>query len=320
VSRLSARTVLALLVACFALAAPAGAGAATVVNGNFETGTLAGWQQFNQFENGEWFTYQKEGAEEEGFIPPPSGLFAAVDDQGGPDLDILFQDIALEPGFTHQLALTFYYVSTEPITVPSPETLDVEVPSNQHARVDVMKPSAPIGSVSPSDILATVFANKNGDPEVMVPTRLTADLSPFAGQTVRLRIANAVNEGPFNTGLDDVAITSAPVPPPPPPSNAITRGKLTLNKSKGTGKLAITVPGPGTLTAVGKGNTKKVKRANLTVTAAGTIKLPLNPTFAGKKVLNSKGKLKTRIGVTFTPTGGTAATQTYKVTLKKNLK
>ena len=57
----------------------------------------------------------------------------------------------------------------------------------------------------------------------------------------------------------------------------------------------------------------------MTVTAAGTVKLPLNPNGAGKKALNSNGKLKTGIAVTFTPTGGTAATQTYKVTLKKNL-
>ncbi len=316
-SRPSIRSFVALIVACSALIAPTGASAATVVNGDFETGTLAGWQQFNQLGNGDWFTYTKPGADEEGFFPPPTGTFAAVDDQGSPDLDVLYQDVALELGFTHQLALTFYYRSTEPIVVPSPEALQlVEDTENQHVRVDVMKPTAPIESVNPADILTTLFANKNGDAETLAPTHLTADLSPFAGQTVRLRIANSITEGPFNTGLDDVTIISAPVPPP---SNAITRGKLTLNQSNGSGKLAINVPGPGTLVAIGKGKTKKVKRANLTITAAGTVKLPLNPTFAGKKVLNSKGKLKTRIGVTFTPTGGTAATQTYKVTLKKSL-
>ena len=321
-SRPTVRTFLALVVVSVALALPAGASAATVVNGNFETGTLAGWQQFNEFENGEWFTYDEEGAEIEPFFPPPSGLFAAKDDQGNADLDVLYQDIALEPGFAHHLALTFYYFSSKPIVVPSPEALalDIDV-ENQHARVDVMKPTAPIDSVNPADILATLFANKNGDSEIVPPTRLTADLSAFAGQTVRLRIANSVTEGPFNTGLDDVSITSTPLPPSPlPPSNAITRGKLTLNKSKGTGKLAINVPGPGTLVAIGKGKKKKLRKANLTVTAAGTVKLPLNPNGAGKKALNSTGKLKTGIDVTFTPTGGTAATQTYKVTLKKTLK
>jgi hypothetical protein len=320
VSRRTVRSFLTLIVVSVAFASPAAASAATVVNGNFETGTLAGWQQFNQTGSGDWFTYEKEGAEEEGFFPPPSGTFAAADDQNSPDLDILYQDITLEPGFTHQLALTFYYRSEEPIVVPSPEALALESGvENQHVRVDVVTPTAPIDSVSPSAILTTLFANKNGDPEVALPTRLTADLSSFAGQTVRLRIANSVTQGVFNTGLDDVSITSSPLPPPPPPSNAITRGKLSLNKRNGTGKMAINVPGPGTLIAVGKGKKKKLKRANLTVTAAGTVKLPLNPNGAGKKLLNSKGKLKTGVDVTFTPTGGTAVTQAYKVTLKKTL-
>jgi hypothetical protein len=314
VSRPSVRTFLALLVASAALAAPAAASAANVVNGNFETGNLAGWQQFNQIGNGEWFTYEKEGAEEEGFFPPPSGRFAAVDDQNEPDLDVLFQDIALEPGFTHQLALTFYYRSTEPIVVPSPEALLLaDGADNQHVRVDVIKPTAPVDSVNPTDILTTLFANKSGDPDALAPTRLSADLSAFAGQTVRLRIANSVTEGPFNTGLDDVSITSTP------PSNIFSRGKLALNKSNGSGQLAINVPGAGTLLTIAKGQKKKIKRAQVTVTGAGTVQLPLKPTFAGRKVLKEKGKLKTRIDVFFTPTGGTASAQTYKVTLKKSL-
>lgn len=320
----SIRSFLALTIACFALLAPAGAGAATVVNGNFESGDLTGWQQYNKFGNGEWFTYDKAEAEANSFFPPPSGNFAAIDNQIDPDLDILYQDIPLEPAFTHRLALTFYYVSGGPITVPSPETLDIVDFENQQVRIDVMRPTASIDSVSSSDILTTVFANKNGDPEVMEPTRLTADLSPFAGQTVRLRIANAVNQEVFNTGLDAVSITSAAVPPPPPPSappsNQFSRGKVTLNKKKGSAKLAINMPGPGILKAVIKGNPKRIKTATLTALAAGAVNVPLNPTRAGKKVLNAKGKLKARIDVTFTPTGGTAATQTYKVTLKKTLK
>jgi hypothetical protein len=296
-------------IAALALAIPANASAATVVNGDFETGNLSGWQQYNQTGAGEWFTYSS--AEAAGFFLPPSGNFAAADNQKAPDLDVLYQDVALEPGYTHQLGLWFYYQSSEPIFAPP--TLSLEG-GNQQVRVDVMKPTAPINSVAPGDILATVFANKAGDPEEMPPTHLTADLSPFAGQTVRLRIANAVTKGPFNAAVDGVSITSTPIPPP---SNVITKGKLTLNKKKGTGKLAINVPGPGTLTAVSKGKKKTIKSVNLTATAAGALKVPLNPTGAGRKALKNKGKLKAQLEVTFTPTGGLPNTQIYKVTLKK---
>jgi hypothetical protein len=315
VSRSSALRFLALIVACVALAAPAGAGAATVVNGDFETGNLDGWHTQASQGNGDWFAYSGEGL---GVVAPPSGNFAAVTNEIEVDTLILYQDIALEPLYSHQLSLYVYYHSVAPIAVPEPNTLQVgEAEDNQQMRVDVIKPTANLESLAPGDILTTVFANKNGDPEDMAPTRLGADLTPFAGQTVRLRVANVVQENVFNASVDGVSITSTP---PPPPSNAITRGKLTLNKSKGTGKLAINVPGPGTLTAVGKGKTKKVKGTNLTVTAAGTVQLPLKPTSSGRKILNAQGKLKTRIDVTFTPTGGTAATQTYKVTLKKTLR
>jgi hypothetical protein len=298
-------------IAVLALALPAGAGAATVVNGDFETGSLSGWQQYNETGGGEWFTYS--GAEALGFFPPPSGNFAAADEQSFPDLDVLYQDIALEPGYTHQLSLWLYYRSTEPISAPPTLSLKTE---NQQLRVDVMKPTAPLNSVAPGDILATVFANKYGDPEEMAPTHLTADLSPFAGQTVRLRIANAVTEGPFITGVDGVSITSTPIPP----SNVITKGKLTLNKKKGTGKLAINVPGPGALTETVKGSSKLIKPATLNPTGAGAVQVPLNPTGAGRKALKKKGSLKAQVQITFTPTGGLANTQTYKVTLKKTLK
>jgi hypothetical protein len=313
------RNVLILIAACLALLVPAaGAGAATVVNGDFETGDLTGWQQFNQIGNGEWFVYDKDGVGS--FFPPPSGYFAAVDNQSEPDLDILYQDVALEPGVAHQLGLTFYYVSTEPIFV-DPDTLSAEVEENQQVRVDVMRPSAPIDSVDPGDILTTVFANKTGDPQIMAPTRLTADLTPFAGQTVRLRIANSVTEGPFNTGLDAVSIAPPPVPlPPPAPPNDITRGKLTLNKKKGTAKLTINVPGAGSLKSADARKAKKrVKGKALNPAAAGAVKVPLVPTKAGKKTLDAKGKLKVKVKVTFTPTGGTANTETFTVTLKKNL-
>jgi hypothetical protein len=327
---------LPVLVTAVALAIPAASPAATVVNGNFETGSLSGWQVYNSTEAGDWFTYSVEEAEEEEFFfPPPQGTWAAVTDEESPDTAILYQDIALEPLYSHRLTMTFYYHSWVPIRVPNPDTLSVtpapppEVeggPTQQQVRVDVMKPSAPIESLNPGDILATLFANRNGDPQTLAPIQLSADLTPFAGQTVRLRIANAVNDEPFNVGVDAVSITSAPLPPPAPPSNVFTKGKLKLNKKNGTGTLSVTVPGAGVLTLTDASSTKKataskrkpklVKPATLKPAAAGQVKVPLKPTGAGKKILKKKGKLKIKATLSFTPTGGTAATQSLTATLK----
>ena len=325
--------VVAALASC-ALLTPAGAGAASVANGDFESGNLSGWQVYNSNSSGttSWFAYSGllTPNTAKPFFPPPSGSWAAVSDGVSIDTTILYQDVALEPSLAQTLSMTLDYFSYDAIVVPEPNTLETdpgpfqigeEVPENQQMRVDVMRPSAAIDSLDPGDILATVFANENGDPEQMLPTHFTTELTPFAGQTVRLRIAVAIQDNYFNSGVDAVSIMTPSQPPPPPPlvspSNEFKRGKLTLNKSKGTGSLAVDVPGGGTLTVVGKGKPKRIKRATVSVPAGGTVKVPLKPTAAGRKVLKAKGKLKTRIDVTFTPSGGTAATQTYKVTLKK---
>jgi hypothetical protein len=311
----SRRSFIALAIVSLSLLVPGGAGAATVVNGDFETGNLDGWKVQRTTDAGDWFVYSGEGL---GVVAPPSGNFAAVTNETNKDALFLYQDVALEPHFSHQLSLFVYYHSVAPIAVPEPNTLQLDAAEdNQQMRVDVIKPTASLESLAPGDILTTVFANKNGDPQDMSPTRLSVDLAPFAGQTVRIRVAAVAQEQVLNASVDGVSIVSIP---PPPSSNAITRGKLTLNKKKGTGRLAITVPGPGILIGIGKGGkAKKVKRAKLTVTGAGTVQLPLKPTHSGKKILDAKGKLKTRFDVFFTPTGGTASAQAFQVTLKKTL-
>lgn len=311
--------VVAIAMASVSLFAAAGVSAATVVNGDFETGTLSGWQVSNAppppETTGNWFAYSGtapplEFAPE--VPPPPAGQYAAITSQGGGGTHILYQDVALEPYYSHQLSLLVYYHSAASLTTPSPETLNFEAPEpNQQYRIDVMKPTAPIESVNPSDVLATVFATKTGDPEELGPTPLTVDLTPFAGQTVRLRFAEVDNQFFFAAGTDSVAIQSTP------PSNVVALGKPVLNKKKGTAKLPVTVPGAGTLTIADVKKTKKRVRARtVTATAAGTLKLPVKATKSARKTLVNKGKLKIKVAVTFTPTGGIAATVTRKLTLK----
>ena len=143
----------------------------------------------------------------------------------------------------------------------------------------------------------------------MGPSPFSVDLTPFAGQTVRLRMAVVVNQGGLNGGVDSVSITSTP------PSNAITLGKPKLNKKKGTAKEPVTVPGPGTLTLTGKGVVKQTK----TPTAAGTVNLLVKSKGKQKKKLNNAGKVKVKITVTYTPTGGTPSSQIKSLVLKKLL-
>lgn len=339
---------LALAVASCAFLLPGSAGAATVVNGGFESGFLTGWTSYSAFNNGVWNTYSGTGSKrhqeqeqevkadgkdpaEFGLAPfflPPEGVYGALNEQNSPDTSILFQDVTLEPRWAHQLAASVYYRSQDPIAVPTPDTLETEggggvvvimaAPGepgfeNQQMRFDVIKPTAPIATLDPADILATLFATKPGDPLAVPPTAVSADLTPFAGQTVRLRIATAINEGPMEAAVDAVSISSTP------PSNKFQLGKLKLFPKKSSAKLAVKVPGPGVVKAVDaakKGKPKFLKATKVKAKKAGTVQLPLKPNGLGLREIEQGGSLEEKATITFTPSGGLAASKTYKVKLK----
>ena len=88
------------------------------------------------------------------------------------------------------------------------------------------------------------------------------------------------------------------------PSNVITVGKFTPRKNKGTGRLSVTVPGPGQLVLRGKGVQTGVK----TATARGEVTLKVRPSSKTRQQLQETGRAKVTLKLTYTPTGGTART------------
>jgi hypothetical protein len=295
------------------LSAAASASAAGIVNGDFETGNLMGWNTYSQSGAGFWFPYTAAVATEEGWFPPPQGNWAAGNLEEDPDTTALYQDVALPPYSTNVLSLTAYYVSHAPIVAANTLTSEGAAPpafENQQLRIDVIKPTASIETLNPEDILATLFANKTGDPQVMAPRTVSADVTQFDGQTVRLRIVNAVHDNEFNSGIDSVSLASTLI-------NTFTLGKLT--KKNGSATVALTVPGPGTLKLISvgkKGKPMPIKALTKHPAAPGKVKLSLKPTSWGKKKLEETGKLPFRVQLTYTPTGGTPTSQTLSGKLK----
>jgi hypothetical protein len=144
--------------------------------------------------------------------------------------------------------------------------------------------------------------------------------------TVDLASGTATPVGPVGSGSSAVASIAVGGPDPPlptlPPSNQFSFGKLKRNTKKGTATLAVSVPGPGSLDLTGKGvkaqRTGAVARLPAkAVTAAGTVKLKIVPKGKTKKKLSKSGSAKVKLTVTFTPTGGAAASQKKTVKLKK---
>jgi hypothetical protein len=106
-------------------------------------------------------------------------------------------------------------------------------------------------------------------------------------------------------------VSPPPPPPPPPPSNHFSFGKVKLNRHHGTAKLAVDLPGPGDVALAGKHLTAVSKHPG----KAGEVRLKIKPRGKAKRTLLRRGKLTVRPQVTFTPTGGTARTETKRVKL-----
>jgi hypothetical protein len=333
--------VVVLVVVLLVALVPGRAAAATVVNGDFESGTLNGWQAHSANEAGNWFAYQGTVAPfahnltRQPLQPPPQGTYAAISEEADPDTLTLSQEVTVPAGTSSQLSLLAYYNSYKPIAVPTPDTLSVseEVLSGQHNqqfRIDVMRAGAPLESLEPSDVLLNVFQTAPGAQQVMKPTKLTADLTPFAGQTVVLRVTVAANQEVFNAGVDEVQITSpgaggssgsGPQGSGGPrggggstggkgATGRITFGKAKVDPRNGTVALPVRVPAAGVLRArgaalPGKGMSKHgapaVRATGAPVTRAGTVVLHLAPTGAAWAILKREGLLRASVTVSYAP-------------------
>ncbi|HVW46904.1 MAG TPA: hypothetical protein VHA76_07620, partial [Solirubrobacterales bacterium] len=288
-------------------------------------------------------------------LPAALGPDVAATGYGGNDTAILAQTFALPPASNLSLSLYLFYRSATPTAVPAPDTLFVKpfgAGGNQQVRVDVLKPDAPLESVSPNDILATLYASPAGGPEVLGPTLVGADLSRFAGQTVTLRIANATSDGEMEVGVGAVSLAATPIPPPAAPAAAeeapptpISDGvaspiaqKLIHRLATGAGLLGVRLPAAGTLTvadarrkvavasaysaarrATAAPKPILIRTASAKVDRPQTVHVPLRPTPAAQRLLARKGRVPFRLQLTFTSDLGAVSTATYKGVLVKRL-
>jgi hypothetical protein len=214
-----------------------------IVNGGFdsvdlngESGNLVGWQTASQpGSHGQWG--QQSGAVSSfsgSQVPlPPAGQYAAMLDEPdiGNDLanqltfgsfpgtqpsdysgtHVLYQDFQVPTGATQvMLSFSLFIRSQAPFTdtaVTSTLSYTPDPPANQQVRVDIMDPLAGLYDVG-AGVLRNVFRT---DP-TMAPdsggyiVHSGFDLTPFAGRTIRLRIASANNQGRLIVGVDNVQV------------------------------------------------------------------------------------------------------------------
>jgi D-alanyl-D-alanine carboxypeptidase len=179
---------------------------------DFESGSIADWRSVNSG-SGSWFVYSDgqtppDPAHTDPNVPfhvpdPRQGKFAVVTDMDGPGTRILYRDIRLDGHFSLQAIV--FYATHAPFS--SPETLahDARKP-NQQFRIDLVRPSAPIDSLARDDVLVNLVRTAPNHLPAIQPTHVSVDVSRWAGQTVRLRLAVTDNGGPLRVTVDNIRL------------------------------------------------------------------------------------------------------------------
>jgi hypothetical protein len=202
-----------------------------LTNGDFEAagGSFTGWTKQTPIPSGgDWFIQQGTSDNVAPFsvVPaPPGGTHAAMTDTNSPGSHVLYQNFTI-PAVVPQATLQFSrYINQQNTSVDfaSPATLDAfagfpdNVVPNQQVRVDIIKTSSSaVLSVSPSDVFQNIYQSQPGDPHVSGYTVQTVDVTALlasrAGQTLRLRFAEADNLGTLLFGIDQVSLVVTPEP------------------------------------------------------------------------------------------------------------
>ena len=184
----------------------------SIVISDFESSTFSGWTR-RSIGSGDWYIYmdgetppnphQSDPNAPFEVPDPPQGEFAAVTDMDSAGSRLIYKDIVLDGPYT--LHLIVFYVNHY-TRFYTPDTLSSDGVANQQYRIDIIKPEAPMDTMAEDEVLASVFRTEVGDPNHLDPTEVTFDLSPWDGQTVRLRLVAVDNQFALRAGVDEIRL------------------------------------------------------------------------------------------------------------------
>ncbi len=180
-----------------------GTARAQIMNGSFETGNFSDWLTADTGV-GSWL------AVPEGFLllsgalapTPPDGQFQAITDMPFPGAHVLYQEFRVPDGGV--LEFDMWWDNQAEVWFNN-GTLDEVGSDNQHARVDLMVAGTDPFSTAGGDTLMNIVTLDSGAFQGGYD-HIVADISAFAGQTVRLRFAEVDNQFFFHFAIDNVFV------------------------------------------------------------------------------------------------------------------
>lgn len=182
-----------------------------VANGGFELGGN-GWTRYD-VGDGQWIFIGGTRAPISSLtIPaPPEGSYQAIVDQHAPGTHILSQIVTVPANSTATLSFVLWYRNLA-ADFFDPPSLDHSIVPNQQIRIDILDPSAPLDDVG-SGVLRSLFQTRPGDSLTIGYRPLNFKMDDFAGQAIRLRIAEVDNQSYLTVAIDAVSLKCEPVVP-----------------------------------------------------------------------------------------------------------
>jgi len=125
---------------------------------------------------------------------------------------------------------------------------------------------------------------------------------------------------PAGTATAPIAGAGTTAPKIESPSNSFRFGRIKLNRKLGTARLAVWLPGPGSLRFGGKGIAALSRSGKRTapvrnVTGQGTVLLDIGAVGAKRVALLKRGRVKVLVKVSYVPSGGSGLTKARSLVL-----
>lgn len=181
-----------------------------VTNGGFETGDLTGWTlDVEPGSAGSYFVMSGTTTpiSVSTVLPPPQGTFAAVADMNEAGSYIIYQDITVPTTGPTTFSAIVYIENYNSVYISGPDLSYSPVP-NQQVRIDIIDPASSLRDIG-AGVLLNVFQTTPATPLSLGYTTVNADLTSFAGQTVRIRIAAVDNQDNLNAAVDAVSVANS---------------------------------------------------------------------------------------------------------------
>jgi len=215
----SAAVLLGLAVAMLSFNPRRASASELLTNGNFETGSFAGWLVTNQSGGTGSFSISTPGAitpiSSHTTAPNPGGgSFYAVSDQTGPGAHALTQSFVVPAASLVTVSFDMFINNYD--GNPTTNGLDYTVTPTENGRVDILTGSAGALSTSPLDIVTNLIPQSGPTTGLPLPyTHYSFDItsSVGGGGVYQIRFAEADNQSYFNVGVDNVSVTRADAVP-----------------------------------------------------------------------------------------------------------